>query len=173
MFGKMNHDLQIHDFTADRVRHYSKGGELWQGSAPPPGKALHAYGFDVLVLAAQEYQPAADKFPGVRVIHAPNDDAPIGDGGEVEGAVAASKLVADALRRDEKVLVTCRAGLNRSGLISALALARSTTMTGPAIVEALRRARGPWALSNDDFRDFVLGVDRVAAHRRLGKPGAA
>jgi hypothetical protein len=43
-------------------------GRLAQGSAPPPGVKLP---FDVIVLAANEYQP---ELPGYRVLHVPLDD---------------------------------------------------------------------------------------------------
>jgi hypothetical protein len=49
---------------------------LYQGSKPPFGTELKDLGFDVLVLAAREIQPASVYFPGIEVIHAPIDDMP-------------------------------------------------------------------------------------------------
>jgi hypothetical protein len=169
MFGKLNHDLRHREFNADLVAKFATGGELWQGSAPPTGDYLKSMGFDLLVLAAQEYQPPARSFPGVDVIHAPNDDTTFENGGDVKAALVASKKVKNALTRGEKVLVTCWAGLNRSGIITALAHARMTVYTGPEIVKRLRAARGPFALSNEDFRNYFLEVTKP----RLGKFDAA
>ena len=47
---------------------------LWQGSVPEPGEYVAEAGFDVLVLSAREYQRSSIYYPGVQVLHAPNDD---------------------------------------------------------------------------------------------------
>jgi len=47
---------------------------IWQGSIPPEGYTLHKFGFRGLVLCAQEHQPKTERFPGINVIHSPNDD---------------------------------------------------------------------------------------------------
>ncbi len=46
---------------------------LYQGSGPTPGAPLKPYGFDVVILCAEEWQPLA-RFFDVEVIHAPFDD---------------------------------------------------------------------------------------------------
>jgi protein-tyrosine phosphatase len=53
------------------------------------------------------------------------------------------------------VLVTCRAGIDRSAFVTGLALLRLTDMTGAEVVSALRRAR-PIALSlNRHMRQII------------------
>ncbi|WP_370246594.1 hypothetical protein [Nocardioides sp.] len=58
--------------------------------------------------------------------------------------------VAAAVTDRRRVLVRCSGGLNRSGLVTALALRRLGHDTAAAIA-AVRAARGPWALTNPGF----------------------
>ena len=90
---------------------------LYQGAVPPEGHVLRRLGFGMLVLCAIEHQPRGASFPGVRVMHAPFDDAgdPV-DRATWETARAASREVAKQLLKGRRVLVTCHKGLNRSGL---------------------------------------------------------
>src|SRR5271154_2868113 len=94
---------------------------LFVGSKPAPGR--HA-GVDTIVLAAMEYQPPADLFPGTEVIYAPLDDAPSRSmrEDEIEIATKAAARVARRLRAGRRVLVSCMMGLNRSALIAAIAM---------------------------------------------------
>ena len=130
---------------------------LFVGSAPSPGAQA---GFHVLVLAAEEYQPHASRFPGVEVIQAPFDDAPSWamTAQEVAVAVGAARQVARHLRAGHRVLVTCALGLNRSALIAGLAMHEVYGMHPDDIVVRLRRARGPWALSNPNFESLLRAV---------------
>lgn len=125
---------------------------LWQGSAPPVGdnvgRAAH-----VLVLCAQEYQPPDQAFPGVMVYRARMDDAVPTDR-EVHEALKAAHRVAVSLAMKRVCLVTCYMGLNRSGLVSGLAL-RMGGFPGREAVRLVKRARGDAALSNDHFRRIV------------------
>jgi len=124
---------------------------LWQGSSPPAGPALARLGFTLVVFCAQEIQPPASAYPGVRVLHAPNDDTPeLPEENERIARMAAAE-VADTVARGGKALVVCAAGLNRSGLVVALAL-RELMPTVPVVrlVERVRRHR-PLALSNEFF----------------------
>jgi protein-tyrosine phosphatase len=129
---------------------------LWQGDAPPPGAN---YGdFDLVVLTAYEYQPKAAEM-NVDVFHAPLDDDPWRPPSMREQAIAlgAAREVARRLRKGQRVLVTCAMGLNRSGLVSALAL-RMQGASGPQAIAAVRRARGENALNNGQFRRLIVGA---------------
>ena len=55
----------------------------------------------------------------------------------------------------KKVLVRCRAGLNRSGLVVALVLVRQGMSTRDAI-KLVREKRSPWALCNENFVHAIL-----------------
>lgn len=59
-------------------------------------------------------------------------------------------LAADAVRDGRRVLVRCSGGLNRSGLVVASTLVELGHDV-PTAIELVRRARGPWALTNPMF----------------------
>lgn len=78
------------------------------GSEPETGHMVKEAGFDLLVLCAEEFQPPASLFPGVKIIHAPLDDTDIRFRPHDEAtARSAAKRVADAMRAGSKVLVVC------------------------------------------------------------------
>lgn len=116
---------------------------LWQGSVPPRGTVLTDNGFQTLVLCAREHQIEATAFPGVEVIYAPNDDHPLYPftRESLETAVVASRRVVEARKQGKKVLITCAAGINRSGLVTALTLHRLYGWDGKHCISVVRRRR--------------------------------
>ena len=129
---------------------------LYVGSKPAHGR--HAV--DVIVLAAEEYQPHATRFPGSEVIHVPLDDAPWRHmrPDEIAGAVRTGEAVARRLRAGRRVLVSCAMGLNRSALVAAIAMHDVHGMGADEIIARIRRARGEWALSNPNFEKLLRAV---------------
>jgi hypothetical protein len=126
---------------------------LWQGSKPPAGPEVGRVA-DLLVLCAMEYQPGPRSYPGLaRIVRARLDDAEPTPR-ELAEAEAAARQVAMSLASHLVCLVTCQAGLNRSGLVSGLAL-RYLGFSGREAVRLVRRARGEKALSNPWFRKIV------------------
>ena len=125
---------------------------LWQGSQPRTGTRVRDAGFGLLVLCAEEYQPPASEFPGVVVIHAPNQD----DSSQPPSrktlykAAAAAQQAAQAMAEGKKVLCTCYAGINRSGLVTALILRQHLGCSGAEAVRMVQRRR-MGALSNEQF----------------------
>ena len=124
---------------------------LAQGARPPVGVRLP---FDVIVLAAWEYQP---EMPGYDVIHVPLDD-------EFELPVtkedrtriqATARAVARHVRAGRRVLVTCHQGRNRSGVIAGLALVELGMPRNQA-VRLIRTLRN--GLTNPHFYDMVKGT---------------
>jgi hypothetical protein len=106
--------LDHHGIEANRIV-----SGLYQGSAPPQGPGVAAAGFDALVLCALEYQPPARCFPGAIVLRCPLDDdltRAVPKGGR-RRVIEAGRQIAEILRRGGRVLVTCVAGRNRSGLV--------------------------------------------------------
>jgi hypothetical protein len=123
---------------------------LYQGSIPPEGPLLRSAGVGMLVLAAIEHQPSARRFPGVAVLHAPLDDHL--DPMTLEEVLlirVMGQLVAEHVAGGGAVLVTCQAGLNRSGIITAAALCQLGLSPRQA-VRQIRRQR-PGALRNHSF----------------------
>lgn len=125
---------------------------LFQGSRPLPGYVLGHEGFKLLVLCAEEYQPAANNFPGVQVVYAPNDDdssrLPTRD--ELRLAIQAARQAVPVLEGGGKVLSTCHMGLNRSGLVSALTLHLWLGVSGEQAIRLVQRGRRG-ALRNPGF----------------------
>ena len=143
--------IQSPPATASRVI-----GNLWQGDAPPIGPYIGRY-FDCLVLSAIEYPLGPECFPGVEVIRIGlTDHGPPISWNEMQLAVKIAGQVINRLQQNKRVLVTCHAGLNRSGLINALALCCGPKRIKPdQAIQLIRKARGPNALSNRSFREFL------------------
>jgi hypothetical protein len=149
-------------------------GPLWIGSHPAvPGHRCgrHVFeclpdelaraGFEVVVLCAEEWQPS---LPDVETIHAPFDDDHQGlDARQTKIAFDAAGETSEHLAAGKKTLVTCWAGRNRSGLVSALALA---TISGvhPSKAGELIRSKRDGALTNGSFRGILSRA------RRAGSP---
>jgi protein-tyrosine phosphatase len=130
---------------------------IWQGSVPPVGTLLRNEGFQLVVLCAEasEYSfRGSDAFPGVEVIHAPNQDGRRATREQLHRATQAARQVAAAVRAGKKVLVTCYMGLNRSGLVSALAIHLLTGWPGQACVRQVQRHRGQ-SLGNPYFVEML------------------
>lgn len=125
------------------------------GSAPPEGIELAKKGVSLLVLTAKEHQPPASHFPNVKVIHAPFVDQffdPLSKGTLKKLDKVADK-VAETMKDGGMVLIACRAGKNRSGLLAGLAL-RKLGVSGKEAVQAIQKNR-PGALSNPRFRKLI------------------
>lgn len=110
-----------------------------------------------MVLCAEEYQPEAALFPGVRVAYAPNDDdfsrLPTRD--ELRLAIQAARQAVPILQGGGKVLSTCWQGWNRSGLVSALTLHLWLGVDGQTAIRMVQKGRRG-ALRNPGFQT-VLG----------------
>lgn len=132
---------------------------LWIGSQPPFDVDLPR--IDTLVLCARELQPDALAFHGP-VLRCPIPDAEL-DAVQVAIVAKAAVSVAKAIVSGQRVLVTCRMGLNRSALVVALALHQLTTMDAKQVVAHIRRKRNADALSN---AYFVSIIDRIVGDGR-------
>jgi len=133
---------------------------LYVGAAPPPGNYVGR--FDVIVFAAEEYQPPAAAFPGVRVRHCPFDDSSDPTANDLMTAWTAAEAVARDIRRGRRVLVTCQMGRNRSAFVAALALHMVTGAPGADMLMLVRSRRtdalGIQALSNSAFRRYLRAL---------------
>ncbi len=61
-------------------------------------------------------------------------------------------------KRGKRVLVRCQAGLNRSGIVTALVLIREGYSAQEAI-DLVKEKRGSAALTNDFFNEWLLSID--------------
>jgi hypothetical protein len=136
---------------------------LWIGSQALTGPALAQGGFTALVLCAEEHQPPAKAFPGVLVIHAPFDDDYKGlDEAQLATALKAVEKSVIAHEQGHRVLITCMAGRNRSGLVTAWTLSVLSGVHPEKAGETVRDKRGLAALTNPSFRGLLrrMGVER-------------
>jgi protein-tyrosine phosphatase len=122
---------------------------LWQGARPPVGTAVSRAEFDLLILCEEDFQPTSEMFPGVELVYAPNDDDwryPLTES-QLSIAKKAAQRAAEAIKASKSVLVACYAGLNRSGLVVALALHQLYGWPGTRCIEHVR-ARRKWGVDN-------------------------
>jgi len=124
---------------------------LWQGGhdvrIPSTRACVVTDEFDLVVsLTAREGYGPAD---GVEHVVVRLADAAV-DGPTGARVEEAADLVRTAVAAGRRVLVRCSGGLNRSGLVVAAALIRDGAAPTAAI-DAVRRARGPYALTNPAF----------------------
>lgn len=152
---------------ADRQK-VSEG--LYIGSAPEIGSDFDRANLQVLVLCADEYQPSGTEFRGRPfTMHVPLDDSgPPPTLEDLERAHSAARVLAGQLLLGKRALVTCRMGVNRSGLVTALAHRlrhRTTGHEARVLVQKKRTDLPPGfkALQNQYFADHLdsLGKPRV------------
>lgn len=62
------------------------------------------------------------------------------------------------MHEDQRVLVHCQAGLNRSSLIVARVLMKRHKMTADEAIQHIRDSRSPLCLCNDNFRQWLKGL---------------
>lgn len=130
-------------------------GSLWIGGRAPIGFALRHNGFDAVVLCAEEHQPPRGAFRGIEVIRCPFDDAERLRTREISMISHAATKIAKRVAHGKHVLVTCMAGRNRSGLVTALAIHILTGEQGRDVAKYVQHKRiapdGYNALTNDAF----------------------
>ena len=94
-----------------------------------------------------------------KVVHLPlhdDDQVPwMSIPGWVDSIVNAASLTARTVHKQERALITCHMGINRSGLICGLALCMLGYEAEDAI-ELMRSLRSPSVLCNSVFEDVVL-----------------
>lgn len=153
MAAGMDDHLDISNITPPSQGSRSDGARrsLWVGSQPPFDRDMPA--FDVLVLCARELQPEQLAFHG-HVIRCPIPDDMLSSS-EIRTVMGTARLVADCLIKRKHILVTCSAGINRSALVAALALAHITRLTADDLIRVMRERRSPMALFNPHFQGLL------------------
>ncbi|MGW2544726.1 protein-tyrosine phosphatase family protein [Kitasatospora sp. NPDC001574] len=77
---------------------------------------------------------------------------------------------AEAVRNDRTVLVRCRSGYNRSGLVVAQTLIELGRDPATAIA-LIRQSRSPWVLNNQTFEQYLsTGLDVAYLPGRTRNP---
>ncbi len=105
-----------------------------------------------------EYQIAPENFPGVEVIYAPNnDDGSPATREQFADAIRAARIATMRILEEKRILVTCMAGRNRSGLVSALTLYMLGVPPKLAI-EWVREKRQRNSLVNPHFVQAIMNL---------------
>lgn len=121
--------------------------------------------FDVVVLAAREYQDIP--LPCL-MLRAPLDDAKPTKR-EVQTALLAARKVHELRQQGNKVLVTCALGKNRSALIAALVLMMGGDTANQAIERILERRKnipyGGTPLTNKAFVELLKRYEKAKIKR--------
>lgn len=117
--------------------------------------------FDILVFCAGEYQPHVslpdDK--AKRIVRVPYDDTLEALTPSVHRMLnkAADELCFEH-KNGKKVLITCMAGRNRSGLLTALVLMKRFGFSGAQAIQMVKERRGDFALTNSAFNSYLLSL---------------
>ncbi len=143
-------------FESTRIHH-----GLHVGSRPQPETSLQDHDFDVAVFVAFENQPVLDAYPGVEVRCSPLQETGWSEEDEASADTTA-RAIAEHVRNNKTVLVTCMYGRNRSALVAALALHHLFGWSGLACMEWVRRMRKN-TLNNHRMNDYLLSHDGTAA----------
>jgi protein-tyrosine phosphatase len=98
----------------------------------------------------------------------PIPDGPL-DGTQLAGVMRLARAADDALEDGRRVLVRCYHGYNRSGLVVAHALVRAGH-TAEEAIRMIRARRGPWALHNELFVEYLrAGLDTARLLEELAE----
>ena len=155
-----------------------RGAKLYQGGASVLYDAawFRDHPVSLLVLAAEEVQPPKTTMAGLvgmTIWRLKLDDVlnPLSPQAAKQVLLTAA-VVADSLDKGHNVLVTCAMGLNRSGLINAVAIRMLTGAPAGAVIRAIRRRRGG-ALTNATFNAFISGLSnkQLATWRQVARDG--
>jgi hypothetical protein len=110
--------------------------------------------FDAVVTLHAWAQPVSWEVEELRYGFADGDLA----AADVVRVVRAAKWAWQRWRSGDRVLIRCQAGLNRSGLVTALVLMQEGLPAREAI-RMIRERRSPWALCNNAFVDWLIERD--------------
>ncbi|MFF2625294.1 protein phosphatase [Kitasatospora griseola] len=132
------------------------GGHHWRDPAGQrhPVRVDSEFELVVSLFTAPGHGPT----PGVEHFVAEVPDGPL-DAEQLAAVQDAATHTADAVAAGRRVLVRCRSGYNRSGLVVAQALVELGAHPAEAI-HRVRARRSPWALSNGLFVAYLeTGLD--------------
>lgn len=147
----------------------------WQSGFPLPFDQVPKAGVDVVVLCATDAQPGPQEIANLRRVYpdlggilCPFEDTE--SQRSLPNIIRIANKAADAamarIQAGKNILVTCAAGRNRSGLVSALVLMRRRNLSGQEAVAWVREKRNaafgdePMALSNQMFSRYLSSLPR-------------
>ena len=140
----------------DLIFEHPSGGRLYQAGAQDVPDDLSGLGVSLLAVATRAYERREAHGDVVFALFEDEEGLPDWRWGEIERVLRpAVARMASALERGEGVLSVCRAGINRSSLLTGLTLREVSGLGGEEIVALIRARRDPGCLGNEDFCNVV------------------
>jgi hypothetical protein len=137
---------------------------LWQGGCRDAGGITGEW--DAVVCLVHDGMCAwCPTAPPHEHCYLPMGDGPASDLPPRRQLEAAADFAAYHAKRGDRTLVHCEAGLNRSGLIVALALVRGWQMEPTAAIDLCRLRRGSYVLCNREFAGWLLDYPALSERR--------
>lgn len=120
---------------------------------------LAAANIQLAVFTASECPPL-NHHVGATLSYQPNEDKQADSSSPtykkmLESAQKASNVVAEAVTQGKNVVITCHQGINRSSLVTALAIKRISNLTAWEIINLLK-AKRQGVLTNSSFMTMIL-----------------
>ena len=151
---------------------------LWQGGTEdddvvgcprPHGHYDRGYPFDLVVTLYADAQPVPWHVEELRFGFYDAGLAPE----SAQRAIALARYAHSRWQEGARVLIRCQAGVNRSGLVTALTLMLAG-LTAADAIELMRQRRSPAVLSNTHFVEWLVSeADAMLGSSPSGDPLAA
>jgi len=138
---------------------HPSGGKIWQGPYLEIPYDLKVANFDLVIYAAQECPPL-NHHCGAVLKYYPNDDEQCAPETEIYKKILnnAKKAVPDVvemIKSGKNVLITCNQGINRSSLVTGLAIKALSGLSGWDVVNLIKDKRSG-ALTNGSYMTMIL-----------------
>jgi ADP-ribosyl-[dinitrogen reductase] hydrolase len=141
-------------------------GASWERDLDADVRVIREWGAAAVVtlIEDQEFEmlgvqrlPKAVRDAGMEWHHLPIRDVQVPDARFEAGWASAGVLIGDRLRNGGRVLVHCRGGLGRTGIVAARLLVECAGATPQQALDAVREAR-PGAVETPEQETWVLGM---------------
>lgn len=147
----------------DLIYSHKGGGQIYQCGYREIPRDLVRANIDLVLYCAVECPPLNDYFDRDNQAtrhYFPNEDRMITSAHPryqkmFHAAKPAAQLLAQRVRAGQSAISTCAAGINRSGLVTGLAMRLLTDWDGHKIVETIQNARSG-ALCNSAFVSMII-----------------
>lgn len=142
-----------------QIYQHPSGGRLFQVGVSEIQPLVETRPIHLIIFNAAGIQPKG-VFPSIAKVYVPFEDTTRLDVFEIADVLdkveRASDVACQYLSQGKNVISSCAAGLNRSGLTSALTLHKCSPLSKLEIVNRIRKYRHPSALSNILFLQMFL-----------------
>jgi protein-tyrosine phosphatase len=141
-------------------------GASWERDLDTDVRVIREWGAAAVVTLIEDHEfemlgverlPQAVRDAGMEWHHLPIRDVQVPDARFEAGWASAGARLGDRLRNGERVLVHCRGGLGRTGMVAARLLVECAGATSQQALDAVRQAR-PGAVETPEQETWVLGL---------------